>query len=108
MKITNTVDIINEICSYLGDSWFINEKPDVELITGYYQLISAVDKNKDFSMYCCVNNGRLHIRGFVFNDVAGNNFTPALNKGALKLAKYIRKNVISEKNYLFSIFNNRK
>ncbi|ECM3182599.1 hypothetical protein QB94_20615 [Salmonella enterica subsp. enterica serovar Newport] len=108
MKITNVVDIINEICSCLGDGWFINEKPDVELITGYYQLISTVDKNKDFSMYCCVNNGRLHIRGFVFNDVSGDNFTPALNKGALKLAEYIRKNVISQKNYLFSIFNNRK
>ncbi|EDJ2557709.1 hypothetical protein CE665_25785 [Salmonella enterica subsp. enterica serovar Poona] len=108
MKITNVFDIINEICSCLGDGWFINEKPDVELITGYYQLISAVDKNKDFSMYCCVNNGRLHIRGFVFNDVSGDSFTPALNKGALKLAEYIRKNVISQKYYLFSIFNNRK
>ncbi|EMW0229916.1 hypothetical protein AADY61_004195 [Salmonella enterica] len=108
MKITNAVDIINEICSRLGDGWVINEKPDVELITGYYQLISEVDKNKGFSMYCCVNNGRLHISGFVFNDVTGDNFTPALNKGALKLAEYIRKNVISQRNYLFSMFNNRK
>ncbi len=108
MKITNAVNIINEICSYLGDGWFINEKPDMELIDGYCQLISEVDKNKYFSMYCCVNNGRLHIRGFVFNDVAGDSFTPALNKGALKLAEYIRKNVISQKYYLFSIVNNRK
>lgn len=108
MKITNAVNIINEICSHLGDGWFINEKPDMELIDGYYQLISEVDKNKYFSMCCCINNGRLHIRVFVFNDVVGDGFTPALNKGALKLAEYIRKNVISQKHYLFSIVNNRK
>lgn len=108
MKNTNEMKIINEIFSHLGEGWFINEKPGLKLVGGYCQLISKNEVYKNFSMYCCMANEKIYINACVFDELNGVVYSADLKKGAFQLAKLIRKNVISQKHYLFSIVNNRK
>ncbi len=100
--------ILNEICDKLGDRWIIDSNPKNELIAGYYRLKSDSDKNKNFSMYCCVMGERLYIKGCVKDELNGLTYSTKLQRGADKIAKSIRINVISQKSYLFSIINKRR
>ena len=100
--------IINEICAYLADGWIIDIQPKQKLIDGYLHLISGNEKNKNFSLYCYVMNEKLYIKGCVFDELNGETRSIHLDKGALQLANFIRKNVISQKDYLFSIINSRR
>lgn len=100
--------IINEICTYLADGWVIDIQPKQKLVDGYIHLVSGNEKNKNFSMYCYLMNEKLYINGCVFDELNGAIYNISLNKGALQMAKLIRKNVISQKDYLFSIINSRR
>lgn len=112
---TDILNVISDICVHLGDGWTIDAHPPFPLFKGYVRLISDAEKNKKFSMYCYVMNGRLNIMGCAFDDIPylhhselpGNRYSFLLDKGALQLAKSVIRKVISEKNYLLSIVNKR-
>lgn len=83
----------------------IDSNPKDKLTNGYHRLISSSPKNESFAMYCYMKGERIHITGCVFDELNGLLYTSHLNRSVKDLTASIERNIISQKKYLFNIFN---